>query len=155
MLLWAWKQGGVACAGLDGGRGRGSDRRVSPWSKYFKTEKRIAPDQFSPLPPLPRRHRLRISPQALSRFPCFFLQPFQHRISWRIFHVPPAPAVFDQRVIGSSNAGLSGSRSSIFACNGRGTFSHPGPSRPLLDFTVTIAIILTRDLIHHQPRRAS
>ena len=50
------------------------------------------------LPPLPRRHRLRISPQAFLGFSCVLLQPFQNRIIWRILSITPAPAVFDQRV---------------------------------------------------------
>ena len=33
------------------------------------------------------------------RLSCFLLQPFQHRIPRRILPIPPAPAVFDQRVI--------------------------------------------------------
>ena len=68
----ATKMGGVAWAGLDGERGGSSSRPVSPWSKYFKTEKRIAPDQFSPFSPLPRRYWVRVSPQPFScllRFP--------------------------------------------------------------------------------------
>jgi len=48
------------------------------------------------LPPLPRRHRMQISPQTFLRFPCVLLQPFQHRIPRRIFSVPPAPASLDQ-----------------------------------------------------------
>ena len=32
-------------------------------------------------PPLPRRHRLRIGPQAFLSLACVLLQPFQHRIS--------------------------------------------------------------------------
>lgn len=42
---------------------------------------------------------MRISPQTFPRLSCFVLKPFQHRIPWRILPVPPAPAVFDQRVI--------------------------------------------------------
>ena len=51
------------------------------------------------LPPLPRRHRLRIGPQPFLRLSRFLLQPFKHRIPRRILPIPPAPAVFDQRVI--------------------------------------------------------
>src|SRR5712692_981712 len=51
------------------------------------------------LAPFPRRHRLRISPQPFPPLSCFLLQHFLHRIPRRIFPVPPAPALFDQRVI--------------------------------------------------------
>ena len=40
-----------------------------------------------------------ISPQAFLRFSCFLLQPFQHRIPWRIFPIPPTPAIFDQLMV--------------------------------------------------------
>jgi hypothetical protein len=53
----------------------------------------------APLPPFPRRHRLRIGPQAFLRLSCFRLQSFEHGIPWCILPIPPAPAVFDQRVI--------------------------------------------------------
>jgi hypothetical protein len=55
-------------------------------------------DSFS-LPPLPWRHMSPGNPQAFLGFSCFLLQPFKHCISWRILPIPPAPAVFDQRVI--------------------------------------------------------
>ena len=51
------------------------------------------------LPPLPRRHWMRISPQAFLCVSCFLFQlPPQHRIPWRILPIPQAPAVFDQHV---------------------------------------------------------
>jgi len=50
------------------------------------------------LPPLPRRHGMRIGPQAFLYVSCFLFQPPQHRIPWRILPVPQAPAVFDQHV---------------------------------------------------------
>ena len=45
------------------------------------------------LPPLPRRHGMRIGPQAFLCVSCFLFQPPQHRIPWRILPVPQAPAV--------------------------------------------------------------
>jgi hypothetical protein len=49
--------------------------------------------------PLPRRHRLRIDPQALLRFSCILLQPFKDRISRRIFTIPPTPALLYEFMI--------------------------------------------------------
>jgi len=53
----------------------------------------------SVLPPLPRRHRLRISPQASLGFSCCLLQLFEISIPWCIFSLPPAPAVFGEHLI--------------------------------------------------------
>ena len=50
-------------------------------------------------PPLPRRHRLRISPQAFDRLSRILLQPFKYGIPWRVLPIPPAPAVFDECVV--------------------------------------------------------
>ena len=52
-----------------------------------------------PLSPLPRRDMSLTHPQAFLAPSRFLLQPFQHRIYWRIFPIPPAPALFDQHVI--------------------------------------------------------
>ena len=52
-----------------------------------------------PLPPLPRRHGLGISPQAFPGLSCVVLQPFQHRILWRVLPIPPAPALLDEFLI--------------------------------------------------------
>jgi len=43
---------------------------------------------------------MRISPQPLPPLSCFLLQPLKHRIARRILPIPPAPAVYDERVIG-------------------------------------------------------
>ena len=40
-----------------------------------------------------------INPQAFLRLSRFFLQPFQHGITWRILPIPPAPPLFDECVI--------------------------------------------------------
>src|SRR5262249_36590213 len=53
----------------------------------------------APLPPLPRRHRPRISPQAFLGLSRFHLQSFERDIIWRILSIPPAPAIFDECVI--------------------------------------------------------
>jgi hypothetical protein len=53
----------------------------------------------SRVPVHPRRHGLRISPQAFLRFQRFLLQPLKLSIPWRILPIPPAPAVFDKCVI--------------------------------------------------------
>ena len=53
----------------------------------------------APLPPLPRRHLLRISPQAFLRLSRCLLQSFKLRISWRISPIPPAPALLDEFLI--------------------------------------------------------
>jgi len=42
---------------------------------------------------------MEINTQAFLRFSCFLLQPFQHRVSWRIFFIPPAPALLDEFLI--------------------------------------------------------
>jgi hypothetical protein len=60
-----------------------------------------------PLPPLPRRHRLWISPQVFLPFSRFRLQPFQHRICWPILPLPPAPALFDEYLIDVGAIGCS------------------------------------------------
>ncbi len=52
-----------------------------------------------PLPPLPRRHRLRIDPQAFPRLLRFVSQHFQHRIPQRILPIPPAPAFLYELLI--------------------------------------------------------
>ena len=57
------------------------------------------PAPWLPLPPLPWRHRLRISPQPFLGVSCILLQSIQHRIPWRILPIPPAPAFFDECVI--------------------------------------------------------
>ena len=49
--------------------------------------------------PLPRRHRLWISPQALLRVSCILLQPFKDRISRRIFPILPTPALLYEFLI--------------------------------------------------------
>ena len=49
-----------------------------------------------PLPPLPRRHRSWISPQAFPLLSCFLFQSFQHRIPWRILPIPPAPPLLHE-----------------------------------------------------------
>ena len=49
-----------------------------------------------PIPPLPWRNRVKFYPPTTPRLSCILLQPFQHRISWRILPIPPAPAVFDE-----------------------------------------------------------
>jgi len=54
---------------------------------------------LSSLPPLPRRHRLRINPQAYPLRSRFLLQLFQYRIPWRILPIPPAPALLDEFLI--------------------------------------------------------
>jgi len=51
------------------------------------------------LPPLPRQHWLRISPQSLQPLSRLLFEPFQHRIPRRILSIPPAPVIFDQSVI--------------------------------------------------------
>ena len=51
------------------------------------------------LPPLPRRHRLRISPQPFPRLSCFLLQYLQHRIPRCILPIPPTPALLDEFLI--------------------------------------------------------
>jgi len=56
-------------------------------------------DVVSAPSPYPRRHRLRINPQAFLALSRFLLQPFQHRIPRRILSIPPAPAVFDECVV--------------------------------------------------------
>jgi hypothetical protein len=48
---------------------------------------------------LPRRHRLRIGPQAFPLLSRVLLQPFENDIPWRILPIPPAPAVLDQLLI--------------------------------------------------------
>jgi len=53
------------------------------------------PAPWLPLPPRPRRHRLRIGPQAFLRFSCVLLQPFDNSVPWRILPIPPAPALLD------------------------------------------------------------
>ena len=40
-----------------------------------------------------------ISPQPFLGVSHFLLKPFKYRIPWRILPVPPAPAVFDQRIV--------------------------------------------------------
>jgi hypothetical protein len=85
---------------------------VSPLSAHFPEaihvprggHKRIAGAFLAPvLPPptltaspspLPRRHRVRISPQAFSRLSCFVFLPLQHRIPRRILaYHQDAPAL--------------------------------------------------------------
>jgi hypothetical protein len=44
-------------------------------------------------------HRLRISPQPFLNLSRSVLQRFEYGIPRRIFPIPPAPAVFDERVI--------------------------------------------------------
>jgi len=51
------------------------------------------------LPPLPRRHWLRIDPQAFLRVPRVLLQLLQFCISRRILPIPPAPALHDEFLI--------------------------------------------------------
>ena len=51
------------------------------------------------LPPLPRRHRLRIGPQAYLGVSCCLLQAFQHRIPRRILPIPPAHPLSDEFLI--------------------------------------------------------
>jgi hypothetical protein len=58
-----------------------------------------------PLSPLPRRHRLWISPQAFPRLSCVLLQPFQHYIPWCILPIPLAPVVLDEFLIESHAIG--------------------------------------------------
>ena len=53
----------------------------------------------TPLSPLPRRHGLRVSPQALLPLSRILLQPFEYRIPWHILPIPSAPTVFDQLMI--------------------------------------------------------
>ena len=52
-----------------------------------------------PLPPFPRRHGMRIDPQAFLRFSCFLLKFLKLTIVRRILPIPSAPALFDQFVI--------------------------------------------------------
>jgi len=67
--------------------------------QLWRSHDRLFLISWLPLPPLPRRHRLRIGPQAFPSLSCFLLQLFQHRISWRILPIPPAPALFDEFVV--------------------------------------------------------
>ena len=52
-----------------------------------------------PPPPLPRRHRLWISPQSSLSLSCFLLQSFEDDIARRIRPIPPAPALLDEFLI--------------------------------------------------------
>jgi len=55
------------------------------------------------LPPLPRWHRLRISPQPYPASSCSRFQFFENHIPRRILPIPPTPAFFDERVIDVSS----------------------------------------------------
>src|SRR5262249_58964101 len=46
-----------------------------------------------------RRYGCRINPQTSLGFPCFFLQPFKHCVSWRMLPVPPPPTVLHYLLI--------------------------------------------------------
>jgi hypothetical protein len=59
----------------------------------------LPPISLLPLPPLPRRHWIRIGSQSFPPHSCFLLQPFEHRISRRILPLPPAPALSDEFLI--------------------------------------------------------
>ena len=56
----------------------------------------LPPISLLPPPPLPRRHWMRIEPQSLLRLSRFGFWPFEHRVSWRILSIPPAPALPDK-----------------------------------------------------------
>jgi transposase len=65
----------------------------------LKALRSASSDSF-PLPPLPRRHRLRIGPQAFPGFSCAPLQPFQHHILRRVARISPASALLDEFLMG-------------------------------------------------------
>ena len=44
-------------------------------------------------------------PQAFPLLSCFFFQPFQHPITWRILPIPPTPALFDVFLIDVGSSG--------------------------------------------------
>jgi hypothetical protein len=98
---------------------------------------------FLSLPPLPRRDGCRIDPQPFLGLSRVLLQPFQHRIPRRILPIPPAPTVFDQRVIDvgaigrSISAGAHPYHPTHYVCNvwlesGGGRALHRQTGHPLL-----------------------
>ena len=57
---------------------------------------------FCRMSPLPRWHRLRISPQTFLGISRFRLQSLKVHVSYCILPIPPAPAIRDQRMVDGS-----------------------------------------------------